>query len=131
MGDFHFFDLTNLTQHKIPKMATTADTTNPDTTLSSADPLRSNSATADKPIDGDDVAVKESGSLSPPTSPRDRRESREWDASKVPPSQFQKRKGSIFATPGGRDGHVKGQERDKAFHDKIKEKAFNIIGKKI
>ena len=37
----------------------------------------------------------------------------------MPPSQFQKRKGSIFATPGGRDGHVKGQERDKAFHDKV------------
>ena len=48
------------------------------------------------------------------------------DASKVPPSQFQKRKGSIFATPGGRDGHVKGAERDKAFHDKVKEKVKQI-----
>jgi hypothetical protein len=44
------------------------------------------------------------------------------DASKVPPSQFQKRKGSIFATPGGRDGHVKGNDRDKAFHETLKQK---------
>ncbi|RYP66599.1 hypothetical protein DL769_006006 [Monosporascus sp. CRB-8-3] len=30
----------------------------------------------------------------------------EWDASKTPPSRFQKRKGSIYATPPSRDGHV-------------------------
>ncbi|KAI0833945.1 hypothetical protein F5Y06DRAFT_301129 [Hypoxylon sp. FL0890] len=30
----------------------------------------------------------------------------EWDASKTPPSRFQKRKGSIYATPSSRDGHV-------------------------
>lgn len=42
-----------------------------------------------------------------PSSPkRDRRMSREWDASKVPPSQFQKRKGSIYSTPSSRDGHI-------------------------
>ena len=28
------------------------------------------------------------------------------DASKTPPSRFQKRKGSIYATPSSRDGHV-------------------------
>jgi hypothetical protein len=44
------------------------------------------------------------------------------DASKVPPSQFQKRKGSIYSTPGSRDGHVKGPDRDKAYFDKLKEK---------
>jgi len=37
---------------------------------------------------------------------RDRRMSKEWDASKVPPSRFQKREGSIHATPASRDGHI-------------------------
>ncbi|EPS38074.1 hypothetical protein H072_8197 [Dactylellina haptotyla CBS 200.50] len=41
-----------------------------------------------------------------PTATRDRRMSKEWDASKVPPSRFQKRAGSIHATPASRDGHV-------------------------
>jgi len=41
-----------------------------------------------------------------PLSQRDRRMSKEWDASKVPPSRFQKREGSIHATPASRDGHV-------------------------
>lgn len=84
-------------------------------------------------------------------SPReDRRMSREWgmfptlvgfenmsidgsplaDTSKVPPSQFQRRKGSIYATPGSRDGHVKGAERDKAYFDKLKEKVRrNVVGR--
>ena len=48
--------------------------------------------------------------------------SKEWDASKVPPSRFQRREGSIYATPGSRDGHVKGSKRDQAYHDKLKEK---------
>ena len=42
------------------------------------------------------------------------------DAAKVPPSKFQKRKGSIFATPGSRDGHV-GKNKDMAFKEKLKE----------
>jgi len=55
-----------------------------------------------------------------------RRMSREWDASKVPPSQFQKRKGSIYSTPNSRDGHVHGAgERDKAYFDKLKEKGWH------
>jgi len=41
-----------------------------------------------------------------PIPQRERRMSKEWDASKVPPSQFQKRKGSIHATPASRDGHI-------------------------
>ena len=57
-----------------------------------------------------------------PNSPRDRRMSREWDASKVPPSQFQKRKGSILSTPGSRETHHENKDRDKAYHEKIKEK---------
>lgn len=44
------------------------------------------------------------------------------DASKVPPSQFQRRKGSIYSTPQSRDGHIAGKDRDKAYHDKVKEK---------
>jgi len=44
----------------------------------------------------------------------------EWDASKVPPSQFQKVKGSILATPATRDGHVDAnKDRDAAYHDHI------------
>jgi len=61
---------------------------------------------------------------SPGTSPkRDRRMSKEWDASKVPPSRFQKREGSIYATPGSRDGHV-GKNTHKAFTEKLKEKGW-------
>jgi len=37
---------------------------------------------------------------------RDYLDTPEWDASKTPPSRFQKRKGSIYATPSSRDGHV-------------------------
>jgi hypothetical protein len=46
------------------------------------------------------------------------------DASKVPPSRFQKRKGSIYATPGSRDGHV---DRNYAsgFHEKHAEKGYD------
>ena len=46
------------------------------------------------------------------------------DASKVPPSRFQKREGSIYATPGSRDGHVEKNTR-KAFAEKLKEKVNN------
>ena len=42
------------------------------------------------------------------------------DASKVPPSRFQKRKGSIYATPNSRDGHIDRNYADK-YHAKIAE----------
>ncbi|MCJ1339818.1 hypothetical protein MMC09_005110 [Bachmanniomyces sp. S44760] len=90
---------------------------------------------------------------SPPTSPnnpQDRRMSKEWgtlfirriffvlrraytentpsifaDASKVVPSRFQKREGSIYATPGSRDAHTgQGKVRDQTFHDKLKQKGW-------
>ena len=51
---------------------------------------------------------------------QDRRMSDEWDASKTPPSRFQKRKGSIYATPGSRDGHVDRNYADK-YHAKLAE----------
>jgi len=70
--------------------------------------------------------VTELGS-SPPIqsgSPKqDRRMSKEWDASKVPPSRFQKREGSIYATPGSRDGHVE-RNTQHAFTAKLKEKGW-------
>ncbi|QDS73121.1 hypothetical protein FKW77_001378 [Venturia effusa] len=79
----------------------------------------------------DTIATKD-GSLSPPNSPqaRERRMSEQWDASKVPPSQFQKRKGSIYATPSSRDSHHGGGDRDKAYFEKLKEKGWNIMKKK-
>ncbi|PHH66322.1 hypothetical protein CDD82_1568 [Ophiocordyceps australis] len=49
---------------------------------------------------------------------QDRRMSDEWDAAKVPPSRFQKRKGSIYATPNSRDGHIDRNYADK-YHAKI------------
>ncbi|OAA68352.1 hypothetical protein SPI_00547 [Niveomyces insectorum RCEF 264] len=58
------------------------------------------------------------------TAQRDRRDSDEWDASKVPPSRFQKRKGSIYSTPGSRDGHVDSNYAAK-FHAKHAEKGYN------
>jgi len=67
---------------------------------------------------------------SPPAEGKARRMSKEWDASKVPPSQFQKRKGSIYATPSSRDGHLSSQERDKAYFEKLKEKGWSVLGKK-
>lgn len=42
------------------------------------------------------------------------------DASKTPPSRFQKRRGSIYATPPSRDGHVDKNYADK-YHAKIAE----------
>jgi hypothetical protein len=50
----------------------------------------------------------------------DRRMSDEWDAAKTPPSRFQKRKGSIYATPSSRDGHIDRNYADK-YHAKIAE----------
>ncbi|KAH6663103.1 hypothetical protein B0J14DRAFT_609745 [Halenospora varia] len=52
-------------------------------------------------------------------------EADEWDASKTPPSRFQQRKGSIFATPGSRDGHVdRNNDRDAKYHEKLAEKGW-------
>ncbi|KAK3488201.1 uncharacterized protein B0T23DRAFT_224443 [Neurospora hispaniola] len=63
---------------------------------------------------------------SSPTSPADRRMSAEWDASKVPPSRFQKRKGSIYAVPKTRDGHVDNNYAT-AFHQKHMEKGYQNV----
>jgi len=103
-----------------------------ESTIESDDPFASQrEASEGVGLPADETAVKDS-SISPPSSPqaRDRRMSKEWDASKVPPSQFQNRKGSIYATPSSRDAHVKGSDRDKAYFEKLKEKGWNIIKKK-
>ncbi|KAK3503119.1 hypothetical protein B0T13DRAFT_191911 [Neurospora crassa] len=63
---------------------------------------------------------------SSPISPTDRRMSAEWDASKVPPSRFQKRKGSIYAVPKTRDGHVD-NNYPTAFHQKHMEKGYQNV----
>jgi len=68
------------------------------------------------------LAEMDSGTTSPTAA--DRRESAEWDASKVPPSRFQKRKGSIYSTPGSRDGHVDSNFQTK-FHEKHQEKGYH------
>ncbi|KAK5657719.1 hypothetical protein OQA88_2791 [Cercophora sp. LCS_1] len=49
------------------------------------------------------------------------------DASKVPPSRFQKRKGSIYAVPSSRDGHVDSNYNQK-FHEKHKELWKDVTG---
>jgi len=90
---------------------------------------RNESAIVDDPFAaqrerGDNLAALGTSPGSPGTSPkRDRRMSKEWDASKVPPSRFQKREGSIYATPGSRDGHV-GKNTHTAFTEKLKEKGW-------
>ncbi|KAF8425681.1 hypothetical protein EV426DRAFT_531802 [Tirmania nivea] len=53
---------------------------------------------------------------------KDRRMSREWDASKVPPSKFQRPEGSIWATPASRDGHI-ARNKIAIVMEKVKEKA--------
>jgi len=66
-----------------------------------------------------------------PISPVDLRTSTdEWDAAKTPPSRFQQRKGSVYATPNSRDGHVdKNYARDAKFHELI-DKKYGSGGKR-
>lgn len=98
---------------------------------SAKDPFAAQRSPADESFGGDDKLQHIAGgddmrlSQSPPSD--DRRMSREWDASKVPPSQFQRRKGSIYSTPNSRDGHVKGAARDQAYWDKLKEKVSETL----
>jgi len=108
-----------------------APTTEPvvsnETNSSTDDPFasqREEDKTIESIAGGNDMAMPDSGS---PTS--DRRMSKEWDAAKVPPSQFQKRKGSIYSTPSSRDSHANAPDRDKAYFEKLKEKGWNILKK--
>ncbi|KAF2188302.1 hypothetical protein K469DRAFT_703804 [Zopfia rhizophila CBS 207.26] len=95
--------------------------------VESQDPFASQREAGNDPFAGDKIANLAGSdemrlSQSPPN--KDRRMSKEWDASKVPPSRFQRREGSIYSTPNSRDGHVKGSSRDKAYFDKLKEKGW-------
>ncbi|KAL6884386.1 hypothetical protein HDV57DRAFT_456029 [Trichoderma longibrachiatum] len=54
------------------------------------------------------ATAAEAGEPPLPTANRDH-------AAKVPPSRFQKRKGSIYATPSSRDGHVDKNKVEKYF----------------
>ena len=84
------------------------------------DPAAAAAAAAAAATAAADSATANDGDAASPT--RDRRMSKEWDASKVPPSRFQRRAGSIYSTQSTRDGHVKGPERDQAYFDKLREK---------
>ncbi|MCJ1375291.1 hypothetical protein MMC20_006526 [Loxospora ochrophaea] len=102
-------------------------TTSSDPVAASEDPFANQRSPDDDPFAnqrvGDSLPDLAASPPSSPEMPRDRRMSKEWDASKVPPSRFQKREGSIFSTPGSRDGHVeKGRDRDQEYHEKLKEK---------
>jgi len=91
-------------------------------TDTSPDPFAAQRTSEDNPFSKDDREA----SLSPPAHSTDRRMSKEWDASKVPPSRFQKPEGSLYATPSSRDGHIKSsRESDRAYFQKLKEKGWN------
>ena len=95
----------------------------------SQDPFASQRETNNNPFDTKDFSnISGSDDMRLSSSPpaKDRRMSKEWDASKVPPSRFQRREGSIYSTPSSRDSHVKGSSRDKAYFDKLKEKGWDV-----
>lgn len=75
-------------------------------------------------MDAPSPVFSDSASPPPRRDSSDRRMSKEWDASKVPPSRFQKRAGSIYATSGSRDSHITRKERDSSYHAKLKEKGW-------
>jgi hypothetical protein len=98
----------------------------------SSDPFAAQRTGSDDPFAKDkldDVAGGEDMAMGS-SPPGGRRTSKEWDASKVPPSQFQKRKGSIYATPSSRDAHISGSDRDKAYFEKLKEKGWHVLKSK-
>jgi len=129
-------------------MATATEPTNPAVPVdteptagavdNSADPFAAQREGSDNPFASGEKGPEEAISteegkdeLSPPAEgTKVRRMSKEWDASKVPPSQFQKRKGSVYATPSSRDSHSGSGERDKAYFEKLKEKGWNVLKKK-
>lgn len=103
----------------------TSNNANTTAASSSVDPFASQRTADNNPFAESDDAGN-SSMLSPPsasTTQRDRRLSKEWDASKVPPSRFQKPEGSLYATPSSRDGHI-GKNKQHAFTEKLKEKGW-------
>jgi len=115
-----------------PAVQQPTETQKPDvnpTVKATEDPFAGQRAEGENPFNEQNIAGSEDMGLETSQSPTgNRRMSREWDASKVPPSQFQRRKGSIYSTPSSRDGHVHGSgERDKAYFEKLKEKGWNML----
>jgi len=120
------------------KPFTTTDSVDPKVT--SDDPFAAQRSGSDDPFakekldgvsGGDDMAPPADGATA--ESKGDdigRRMSREWDASKVPPSQFQKRKGSIYATPSSRDSQLKSKDQHPGYFEKLKEKGWDKISGK-
>jgi len=112
-------------------MATTQTATQgvekaPALNLPASDPFSAHRGTVNPFPENGDKAKADS-----PTSPVDRRTSTdEWDAAKTPPSRFQQRKGSVYATPNSRDGHVdKNYARDAKFHELV-DKKYGSGGKR-
>ncbi|KAI9845290.1 MAG: hypothetical protein M1838_001790 [Thelocarpon superellum] len=113
-------------------LPTTDPAVSPETAPRGASKRNNSTGSSDDPFAGQRTADNDpfterggSTSLSPPQSPEGhvRRMSKEWDASKVPPSRFQKREGSLYATPGSRDGHVS-KNTQHAYAEKLKEKGW-------
>jgi len=87
-----------------------------------ADPFATQRDTSNNPFMEKRDSVTEMGSS--PTSKSKFHDTDEWDASKTLPSAFQKRKGSIHATPSSRDGHVE-RNTQHAYLEKLKEKGWH------
>lgn len=94
-------------------------------TSQTTDPF-ANQRETENPINGNGATADADASKLSSSPKNDRRlSSDEWDASKTPPSRFQQRKGSVYATPNSRDGHVdKNMDRDAAYHAKLAEKGW-------
>jgi len=100
------------------------DTSKPESPPNLRDPFTNQSPLDDDALrDTTGTSPPGEGGLSPPSG-QDRRMSKEWDAAKVPPSRFQKREGSIYATASSRDGHLNRRDRDLSYHAKLKEKGW-------
>jgi len=99
------------------------DTSKPESPPDLRDPFTQGAPTDDDAL-RDTTGTSPPGGLSPPSN-QDRRMSKEWDAAKVPPSRFQKREGSIYATASSRDGHLNRKDRDVDYHAKLKEKGWD------
>lgn len=102
-------------------------TGNPSASINAQDPFADQRTADNDPFAAqklENIAGSDAMRLSSTSPSQDRRMSKEWDATKVPPSRFQKRAGSIYSTPGSRDGHVKDSTRDQAYYDKLKEKGW-------
>ncbi|KAI9836559.1 MAG: hypothetical protein M1819_001191 [Sarea resinae] len=117
---------TNTTNTKADTHAMAAATTDADPFAAQRTPDNDPfSRTDSRSSSSSEEVVQEAARMAAPGATRDRRLSKEWDASKVPPSRFQKRENSIFATQGSRDGHLdKGRDRDQTFKEKLKEKGW-------